>query len=73
MFSITDLLPGDSKSVLSLIWTYYASTLSVTGCPDHVLAVYHKHLPVLPWDEFKPDLHDLELMIQVCQTFRLDW
>lgn len=60
-----EILPNENKGVLNLVWTTYTSTLAVAGCPEHVLKVYHHHLPDLPWKEFVPDMADLDLMIQV--------
>ena len=64
-FCISEILPDEKKGVLNLIWTYYTSTLAVSGCPEHVLSVYHHRLNDLPWQEFMPDMTDLDLMIQV--------
>ena len=42
------------------------TSLAKPGVPEFVLRVFNAKFYSLPWQNFLPTLHNLELMVQVC-------
>ena len=43
------------------------TSLAKPGVPEFVLRVFNAKFYSLPWQNFLPTLHNLELMVQVCR------
>lgn len=88
IFFITQTLPGKfvhkkklecqlisfagSNKILSLVWQWYATYFAHTTVKDHVTNVIHTSFLDLPWKNFWPTFADVEMMVKVIFSLRID-
>ena len=58
--------PYSSTSTMNMFWSFFVTSLARPGVPEFVLRVFNAKFYSLPWQNFLPTLHNLELMVQVC-------
>ena len=57
--------PTGSNSIMSHLWRYYCSTLSLPNTPPYIMEIYHSTMKDLPWSTFYPDLAALDVMMKL--------
>lgn len=56
--------PYSSTSTMNMFWSFFVTSLAKPGVPEFVLRVFNAKFYSLPWQNFLPTLHNLELMVQ---------
>uniref|UniRef100_A0A8C4NNN7 Ectopic P granules protein 5 homolog n=1 Tax=Eptatretus burgeri TaxID=7764 RepID=A0A8C4NNN7_EPTBU len=54
------VLPAVGPSPLRLLWSSYCRDITKVGVPEHILAVFHEQLKLLPWANLHLDIAALE-------------
>lgn len=58
-----------SNTILSYIWQWYVTSFAHKSVKDHILNPIHTSLLLLPWQNYWPNVTDLDFMFKVNEGY----